>query len=171
MVSLFTTTAPALLSGSRRSVRQRRKSLVFNKRAWAEVESNQLFLIVMRSIVKRLNYSSRLYTETKIRQGGYGYSPPAVVQNGGDFPYGFFCGLVGFIGLCLLSWTMYAKHQQEVAVADCIETETHAKTLEGSEQDEPNGVEAYNPIAEDQLNRASAVCEMKCLRGNLSGCQ
>jgi hypothetical protein len=120
--------------------------------------------------VKRLNYSSRLYTDTKIRQGGTGYSLPAIVHSGSDFPYGFFCGLMGVIGLGLLSWTMYAKHQQEVAVADCIKTETRAQTSEASSQDERKSVEAYDLVADDQLNRASTVCEMKCLRGHLSGC-
>ncbi len=91
-------------------------------------------------------------------------------KSGGDFPYGFFCGLVGMIGLGLLSWTMYAKHQQDLAVTDCIETETHLNTSNASSQDAPDGVEAYHMISEEQLNRASTVCEMKCLRGNLSGC-
>jgi hypothetical protein len=137
-----------------------------------EVESRQFLLIVMRSIVKRLNYSSRWYTDTKSWQGGNVGSLSTFIKDDGHFPYGFFCGLVGMIGLCLLSWTMYAKHQQALAVTDCIETEVQPEISEASSQEAFDGVEVQTQVTpEEQLDRASNICELKCIRGDLSGCR
>lgn len=122
--------------------------------------------------MKRLNYSSKYYADTKSWSGGHGYSMSAFIRDNGDFPYGFFGGLVGMIGLCLLSWTMYAKHQQALAVTDCIEAELYNKTAEASTQETVQSTERPAKIMpEDRLNRASTICEMKCIRGSLSGCQ
>ncbi|TAF55485.1 MAG: hypothetical protein EAZ61_04325 [Oscillatoriales cyanobacterium] len=104
------------------------------------------------------------------------------IRDNGDFPYGFFYGLFGMIGLCLLTWTMYAKHQQALAVTNCIESEIHSQTSGVSDSKTVQSTQSRAQSAqstersaeitpEDQFNRASSICEMKCIRGNLSGCQ
>jgi hypothetical protein len=136
--------------------------------------------------VKYFNDLLRLQTETKLWQGGNGYSKSAFINIESGFPYGFFGGLIATISFCLLSWTTYAKHQQTLAITDCIETEMiSTESTESTESTAPsdippqsvyqsvmNRVEGETQvIPEERLERANDICEMKCIRGSLSGCQ
>jgi len=130
-----------------------------------------------------VNYFNNLFklsTDARLLQGSSGYSKPVFARVESEFPLGFFGGLIVTIGFCLLSWAAYVKHQQALAVTDCIDTEmlspelnTQSKSVpESASQSIMNRLEGQPPVLpEDRLERASDICEMKCIRGSLSGCQ
>jgi len=102
-----------------------------------------------------VKYTYRLFNWTTNARVGHGanwsYSgASAFAMREDEFPYSFFIGMLATIGLCLGIWATHAKHQQELAIEDCVETELAS--------------------AGADLERATSICEMKCVRGQLSAC-
>lgn len=130
--------------------------------------------------MKYFNSPLRLSTDTRMSQGNSGYSKSAFANVEHEFPSGLFGGLIATIGLCLLGWAGYVKHQQALAVTNCIEAEmlsieSTAPSSTDSATD-PRDImnrvqEQTQVIPEERLERANNICEMKCIRGSLSGCQ
>ena len=109
----------------------------------------------MKPIYLALYWATHWATHWAMRAGSGMWSSPsasAFADGEGQFPYAFFVALIATSGLGLGLWATHARQQQSLAIDDCIEAEL------------VQDASAVN------LERAAAMCEMKCIRGELSEC-
>lgn len=73
------------------------------------------------------------------------------------FPYWLFVVLFFIIGGSLWAWVSHVERQRQQAVNHCLETEVSAQPeLQNNPQ---------------QIQQITNTCDLRCIRGELSGCQ